>query len=205
MAEEQLLLFPKSLKGLNGRGNVGNPVSATYRGLRAAEPPGPTTASHVLGAIGGVAVDELCRLRTTPRDRRQFFDAMVEEMKTRYGISVRKWRDRMSGVAYELRYRDGTVRRFIAAPRPKSAVSASIFLHEVGHHAVGFRRFRPRCLEEYHVWQWAFEQMRQREIPIDHRVLRHYRRSMYHYVRMAKSRGLKELPAELEQFLQWPG
>ncbi|MEI8196974.1 MAG: hypothetical protein WCI73_13825 [Phycisphaerae bacterium] len=137
--------------------------------------------------------------------RQRYYDAMVEELKARYKIAIRKWRKHMSGVAYELKYRDGTIKRLITAPRPRSPVSASIFLHEVGHHAIGFRRYKPRCLEEYYVWQWAFREMQTRQIPIDPRVLRHYRRSMFHYVRMAKRRGIKELPGELHQFLHWPG
>ncbi|MGC8624177.1 MAG: hypothetical protein ACP5I8_09710 [Phycisphaerae bacterium] len=139
------------------------------------------------------------------REHHRFYDQIVAEMKAQYGISIRKWRSSMSGVAYELHYNNGDVRRMISAPRPRSPVSAGIFMHEVGHHAVGFRKFRPRCLEEYHVWQWAFEQMRKRAIPVDRRVERHYRRSMYHYVRLAKKRGLKTLPPVLEQFLTWSG
>ena len=139
------------------------------------------------------------------REHHGFYDQLVAEMKAHYGISIRKWRSSMSGVAYELHYNNGDVRRMISAPRPRSPVSACIFMHEVGHHAVGFKKFRPRCLEEYHVWQWAFEQMRKRAIPVDRRVERHYRRSMYHYVRLAKKRGLKVLPPVLEQFQTWPG
>ncbi len=139
------------------------------------------------------------------REHHRFYDQLVAEMKAHYGISIRKWRSSMSGVAYELHYNNGDVRRMISAPRPRSPVSVCIFMHEVGHHAVGFKKFRPRCLEEYHVWQWAFEQMRKRAIPVDRRVERHYRRSMYHYVRLAKKRGLKVLPPVLEQFQAWPG
>lgn len=139
------------------------------------------------------------------REHHRFYDQLVQDMKSQYGISIRKWRSSMSGVAYELHYNNGDVRRMISAPRPRSPVSACIFMHEVGHHAVGFKKFRPRCLEEYHVWQWAFEQMRKRGIAVDRRVERHYRRSMYHYVRLAKKRGLKVLPPVLEPFQTWPG
>jgi len=141
----------------------------------------------------------------TLRNRRRFYDAMVEELKDKYKIAIRRWRRVMSGVAYELKYRDGRIKRLITAPRPKSPVSAAIFLHEVGHHAIGFRRYSPRCLEEYYVWQWAFREMTARNIPVDPRVLRHYRRSMFHYVRMARKRGLVEIPDELHEFLVWPG
>jgi hypothetical protein len=138
-------------------------------------------------------------------ERRRFYDALVARMKGEYGISIRKWRRSMSGVAYELHYSNGEVKRMVTAPRPRSPVSACIFLHEVGHHAIGFRKFRPRCLEEYHVWQWAFNQMQGCQIPVDDNVKRHYRRSMQHYVRVAKKRGLKVLPPQLEEFAAPPG
>ncbi|MEI7768026.1 MAG: hypothetical protein WCJ97_11390 [Phycisphaerae bacterium] len=134
-------------------------------------------------------------------ERQAYYDAMVEELKERYQFSIRKWRKGMSGAAYELRYRDGHIKRMLSAPRPRSSVSAAIFLHEVGHHAIGFRRYKPRCLEEYYVWQWAFTEMKKRNIELDVRVEKHYRRSMYNYVRLALRRGLKELPTELKQFL----
>src|SRR5271170_3157943 len=124
--------------------------------------------------------------RRTTAQRRRFYDALVLRMKNEFGIAIRKWRRSMNGVAYELHYSNGEVKRMVAAPRPRSPVSACIFLHEVGHHAIGFKKFRPRCLEEYHVWQWAFEQMRNNDVPIDEHVKRHYRRSMQHYVRLAK-------------------
>ena len=152
----------------------------------------------------GIPSDRLPISRMPTPQRRRFYDAMVEHMKQTHGISIRKWRKRMSGVAYELRYSNGDIKRMISSPRPRSAVSACIFLHEVGHHAIGFRKFRPRCLEEFHVWQWAFRQMRAWGIPVDARVTRHYRRSMYHYVRLAQNRGLKRLPALLEEFRTWP-
>lgn len=152
----------------------------------------------------GIPSDRRPVSRLPTPQRRRFYDAMVEHMKQTHGISIRKWRKRMSGVAYELRYSNGDIKRMISSPRPRSAVSACIFLHEVGHHAIGFRKFRPRCLEEFHVWQWAFRQMRAYGIPVDARVTRHYRRSMYHYVRLAQNRGLKRLPALLEEFRTWP-
>ncbi|NNM87649.1 MAG: hypothetical protein HKL95_03930 [Phycisphaerae bacterium] len=136
--------------------------------------------------------------------RRQFFARIVEHEKKRYQISIRKWRSTMSGVAYELHYSNGQVKRMVAAPRPKSPVSCAIFLHEVGHHAIGFRKFRPRCLEEFHVWQWAFAEMGRWNIPIDQRVRHHYQRSMYHYVQLAKKRGLQHLPEILRQFQHGP-
>lgn len=132
------------------------------------------------------------------------YAAMVRDLKARYKISIRKWRTHMSGVAYELTYADGRIKRLISAPRPRSPVSAAIFLHEVGHHAIGFRRYSPRCLEEYYVWQWTFREMTARQIPTDDRVLRHYRRSMYHYIKLARKHG-HHVPHELAPLGHWPG
>lgn len=189
MAERQLDLF-SFLK---------HPNLPVRRGRR------PGTSGPGIAAVRGKSRINTLLTELSFREHHLFYDQLVAEMKARYGISIRKWRSSMSGVAYELHYNNGDVRRMISAPRPRSPVSACIFMHEVGHHAVGFRKYRPRCLEEYHVWQWAFEQMRKRAIPVDRRVERHYRRSMYHYVRLAKKRGLKVLPPVLEQFQTWPG
>jgi hypothetical protein len=196
MSHTQLKLFEEELKHTTNR-----PMSMDARGLRNAE-----TLTLPLGLRHPHAPAPSAR----PQDnhvklRHRSYDAMVAELKGKYQIAIRKWRKHMSGVAYELKYRDGRIKRLITAPRPRSPVSASIFLHEVGHHAVGFRRYKPRCLEEYYVWQWAFREMTARNIPVDDRVLKHYRRSMFHYVRMAKRRGIKELPEQLGQFLTWPG
>jgi hypothetical protein len=128
---------------------------------------------------------------------------LVTELKAKYKISIRKWRPHMHGRAWELTYRDGTIRRIIEAPRPRGPVSAAIFLHEVGHHAVGFRRYHSRCLEEYYVWQWAFREMQSRAIPITPRVLRHFRKSMYHYVNRARQHH-EHVPAELAHFGHGP-
>lgn len=168
------------------------PLMTESRGLR-----------HAAELVPGRAAYRSLQVRTwgaTQHSRRNTcYEALVAEFKNRYKISIRKWRSQMSGAAYELQYRDGRIKRLITAPRPRSPVSAAIFLHEVGHHAVGFHRYASRCLEEYYVWQWAFREMTARNIPVDDKVLRHYRRSMHHYVRIAKHRG-EYIPHELHAF-----
>ena len=186
----------------------------SYQQLSLFEPPLVAVAKGRNPAAEKTAQTRIPAARKTPRPRRgiptnvtlrrRFFARIVEHEKKRYQISIRKWRSTMSGVAYELHYSNGQVKRMVAAPRPKSAVSCAIFLHEVGHHAIGFRKFRPRCLEEFHVWQWAFAEMGRWDVPVDQRVRQHYQRSMYHYVRLAKKRGLKNLPEILRQFQHGP-
>jgi hypothetical protein len=173
------------------------PASTEVRGLRAAMDVMPATRTE-----GRTLSREMLheRSRLVGPD----YAGMVRELKTRYKISIRKWRTHMSGVAYELTYADGRIKRLISAPKPRSPVSAAIFLHEVGHHAIGFRRYSPRCLEEYYVWQWTFREMAARGIVLDPRVQRHYRRSMYHYIKLARKHG-QHVPGELHGLAHWPG
>lgn len=137
------------------------------------------------------------RKRPTMQDR---YDAVTRELLAEHSIRVRKWRTSMSGVAWELRYRDGTRSRLIECPKPKSPMSLAIFLHEVGHHVIGLGVYRPRCLEEYHAWRFALDQMAARGFPITDRVERRYQRSMHYAVAKATRRGIKSLPDEVQAF-----
>jgi hypothetical protein len=129
------------------------------------------------------------------------YDALVEEMKSAYGIRVRKWRKSSSGVAWTVRYiRSGKIVKLIESPYPRGPMSCAIFLHEVGHHAIGLGVHKPRCLEEYVVWVWALEQMRERGFNVTSAVERRMERSMRYAVAKAKRRGLAKLPAELQQY-----
>ncbi len=123
-------------------------------------------------------------------------------MKRTYGLRVRKWRRSMSGVAFRVRYRDGTEAAYIESPLPKTPISLAIFLHEVGHHAIGFGRFRTRCEVEYRVWVWALAKMRELGIEPDARTLRRFDRSMRYAVAKAVRRGMRSIPVELVQYLQ---
>lgn len=143
--------------------------------------------------------------RSTSRLSPFIYRDMEKDLKSRYKIRVRKWNSRMSGAAYELAYPDGRIKRLIAAPRPRGPVSAAIFLHEVGHHAIGFKRYSQRVQEEYYVWQWTFREMAARGIPLDARVQRHYRRSMFHYIQRERARGNHHFPPEFHPFIHWPG
>lgn len=129
------------------------------------------------------------------------YTPLVDEMKKCYDIRVRRWRKSMSGVAWRVRYSDGRVQHWIESPFPKTRISLAIFLHEVGHHAVGWGVYRLRCEEEYRVWLWALAKMRELGIEPDARTLRRFERSMQYAVGKAVRRGLKSLPVELVRFL----
>lgn len=139
-----------------------------------------------------------------PQSAADRYEAMTRVMLERYGIRVRKWRSSMSGVAWYVTYRDGTVARLIEAPKPKGPMSAAVFLHEIGHHAIGFNRFKPRCLEEYHAWMWAIGQMETLGISVTDSVRHRMHQSLHYAVQKARRRGLKAIPTELHPFCAIP-
>lgn len=129
------------------------------------------------------------------------FSPIVEQYKSRYDIRVRKWRRTMTGCAWCVYYHDGRAINWVESPYPKTPLSLAIFLHEVGHHVIGFKSYRMRCEEEYHAWRWAIGQMRHLGIEPDAKVDRRYNLSMQYAVSKAMRRGLKNLPENLRAFL----
>ena len=125
------------------------------------------------------------------------YDAIVREMLVKYGVKVRKWRTNSSGVAWTITYKDGRVVRLLESPQPKGPMSMAIFLHEIGHHAIGLGTYKPRCLEEYHAWAFSIRTMEERGLNITDRVRDRMFKSLRYAVRKARRRGLKELPVEL--------
>lgn len=128
------------------------------------------------------------------------YDAMTRTMLAHYGIKVRKWRKNSSGIARLTTYKDGSVVRTLESPRPTGPMSAAIFLHEVGHHAIGFEVYKPRCLEEYHAWAFAIREMERLGLNITESVRRRMHRSLKYAIDKARRRGLRELPPELLPF-----
>jgi len=129
------------------------------------------------------------------------FSSIVKRMKTRYHLRIRRWRKSMSGSAWRVYYHDGRSINWVESPYPRTPISLAVFLHEVGHHAIGFDQFRFRCEEEYHAWLWAFDQMRKLGIEPDARVTRRFARSMQYAVGKALRRGAKRIPQLLLRFM----
>jgi hypothetical protein len=130
------------------------------------------------------------------------YDALVEEMKSTYNLRVRKWRKSSSGVAWTIRYiQSGRIVKLIESPYPRGPMSCAIFLHEVGHHAIGLGVYKPRCLEEYHVWVWALRTMREKGFNVTASVEKRMERSMRYALAKAMRRGLREIPAELTSYV----
>lgn len=129
------------------------------------------------------------------------FSPIVRLMKDRHRVRVRRWRRTMTGCAWRVHYHDGRVINWIEAPVPRTPISLSIFLHEVGHHAIGLETFKRRCEEEFHAWQWAIAQMGELGVEADARVIRRFELSMRYAVDKAVRRGIRELPGPLLRFL----
>jgi hypothetical protein len=129
------------------------------------------------------------------------YAAIVERTKDRHHLRIRRWRRSMSGCAWRVYFTDGRVINWIESPYPKTPISLAIFLHEVGHHVIGFDRYKRRCEEEYHAWVWALSEMRRLGVEPDVRVRRRFDLSMRYAVDKAMRRGIKHLPAPLDRFL----
>jgi hypothetical protein len=136
--------------------------------------------------------------RPTSNDR---FAVLVRRVAVEHHIRVRRWRRDMTGCAWRVTLADGRTVNWIEAPVPRTPLSLAIFLHEVGHHAIGFDRYKRRCEEEYHAWAWALARMRQAGVEPDDRTLRRYELSMRYAVGKAVRRGIKAMPATLRPFM----
>ncbi|MEM8836225.1 MAG: hypothetical protein AAGD00_10430 [Planctomycetota bacterium] len=139
------------------------------------------------------------RATATMRER---YAAVERFMLKQHGVRVRKWRSSMSGVAWQVTYRDGSIAKLIESPRPRGPMSAAVFLHEIGHHAIGFGVYRPRCLEEFHAWKFSIDTMRECDLNVSDRVLERMHDSLHYALEKAARRGLKRIPEELLPYTQ---
>ncbi len=142
--------------------------------------------------------------RTTAGSMQARYDALVRDMKKVHGVRVVRWRSSTSGCAWQVYYADGSTARLIESPYPRGPMSCAVFLHEIGHHAIGFGTYRPRCLEEYHAWRWSFEAMIACGFNVTEAVRRRRDEALHHAIRKAVRRGLKRLPVELAPFVPVP-
>ncbi len=130
------------------------------------------------------------------------YEQITRQMLAEYGVRVRKWRSSMSGVAWQVTYKDGSVSRLLESPKPKGPMSAAIFLHEIGHHAIGFNTYKPRCLEEYYAWKFSIDKMNELDLNVTERVYERMHDSLHYAVEKALRRGLKKIPAELLPYVE---
>lgn len=145
------------------------------------------------------------RSTRTGKPMQERYDALVDEMKRTYGFRVRKWRTSMSGCAWEVHYVDGRIVRLIESPYPRGPMSCAVFLHEVGHHAIGLGCCKPRCLEEYRAWAWSLQAMRERNLNVSPRVEQRMCESVVWAIEKGRRRGLQSIPVELVDYLESVG
>ncbi len=144
---------------------------------------------------------KVAKVPLKPRPIQKKYDALVDKMKETYGFKIRKWRTSMSGCAWELKDKRGNTYRMLESPYPKGPMSCAIFLHEVGHHAIGFHTYKPRCLEEYYAWEWSIQAMKVNDINITKNVMKRRDNALQYAVGKALRRGLKRVPVELEPYI----
>lgn len=181
-----------------------SPAGGTPSTASLAAPPTSPARAQRRASIARAKVDsELARAAGRPKREKAAdkYDRVIAEMVVRYGVKVRRWRNSMSGVAYEIEYRDGTRKRLIESPRPRSPLSMAIFLHEIGHHAIGLGKYKPRCLEEYHAWMFSLRAMEENGLEISDKVRTRVQRSLEYAVSKAARRGIKNLPPELHEYI----
>jgi hypothetical protein len=130
------------------------------------------------------------------------YEQITKQMLSKYGVRVRKWRSSMSGVAWQVTYRDGSVSKLLESPKPKGPMSAAIFLHEIGHHAIGFHTYKPRCLEEFYAWKFSIDTMHELGLNVTDRVHERMHDSLHYALAKALRRGLKRVPQELEPYMK---
>ncbi len=179
---------------LRGQGRAPRKVNRRLR------PSTPTPSGAVDKSVIETSATGARRGERRPSLARDRYETLVRTHLAEYQVKVRRWRRSMSGIAYELRYRDGSVKRMIEAPQPRGPMSAAIFLHEIGHHAIGFNRYKPRCLEEFHAWSWALAAMERHGIRVTEQVQRRVHASLYYAIAKAMRRGIKDLPPELQPY-----
>ncbi|MDF1809717.1 MAG: hypothetical protein P1U42_08485 [Phycisphaerales bacterium] len=140
--------------------------------------------------------------KSAPTGMQLKYEQITKQMLLEYGVRVRKWRSSMSGVAWQVTYRDGSVSKLLESPKPKGPMSAAIFLHEIGHHAIGFGTYKPRCLEEFYAWKFSIDKMHELELNVTDRVHERMHDSLNYAVEKALRRGLKKIPEELLPYVE---
>lgn len=132
------------------------------------------------------------------------YERLTAAMLERYGVRVRRWRRSTSGVAMLVRAPGGRIERWIESPQPRGPVSAAVFLHEIGHHALGVGSISPRCLEEHQAWAFSLAAMRAEGISVTASVEGRVRSALAYAMAKAARRGIKRIPAEVAPYLDDP-
>jgi len=164
--------------------------------------PGPAPASRVDDLVESlVARGRSEQPLARPRLMRDRYAEVADRLCRLHGVRVRRWRSSTSGIAVrQTDRRTGKVKVYIEAPEPKGPMSCAVFLHEVGHVAIGVGAVKPRCLEEYAAWRFAVRTMEEEGLNVTAAVRARVDLALRYAVAKARRRGLKSLPAELAPY-----
>jgi len=107
-----------------------------------------------------------------------------------------KYRKRLSGMHY------GSL-NLIATPKPMTAKSLYIFLHECAHaylHIGSGQSAAPRHVQEMEAILWAWDKMGKHNVPIPPEIIRRNRRYVARKIVQAERRGAKRIDPQAIEF-----
>lgn len=112
------------------------------------------------------------------------FQEAADVLLRESGCTVRRYRERLGGVAFTDADDWG-----IEVPHPFGPVSFAIFAHEVAHQLLHRHSGKPRWLEEVEAWDYALDQFDRFDLPGRDQAERRACRSVSYAFRKALRRG----------------
>lgn len=109
-------------------------------------------------------------------------------------IAIRKYRTSpWSGKAYLSSFE-------IIVPHPKSNISLSTYLHELGHLTNLARTQKKSCLREFYAERFCLDQLKRFSIKRNKRMIKHSNWYMAYSLAQAMNRKMKDIPEELKKY-----
>ena len=112
----------------------------------------------------------------------QAVDQLVQES----GVTIRRWRNTNSGVAYT-----GAKDWGVEIPVPKGPVTFCTAAHEIGHQMLHRNNGKtPRWVEEVEAWEYALNALDRFQLPGYERALKSATKAIRHSFNKARRRGV---------------
>lgn len=122
----------------------------------------------------------------------------VDQLIKESGVTVRRWRNTNSGVAYT-----GADDWGVEIPIPKGPVTFCMAAHEIGHQLKHRGNGKtPRWVEEVEAWEYALAMLERFELPGRPRAVKRATRGVDYAFRKALKRGVP-LQAIIDRFPDW--
>jgi hypothetical protein len=87
------------------------------------------------------------------------YGAIVGDVNKAHLVCVHRWRDDVSGCAWQPTASNSAAVNLIEAPFPHCEQTLAIFFHEVGEHVIGVLHWHHVSEAQYWAWDWAFGKM----------------------------------------------